>query len=130
MKSEQFLKMIQVEPSSNLKSRIWEDIKKQEYKKAKINFWASLAGFSVSLVAIFPAIVYLWQAFSQSGLSQYLTAIFSDGGVVLTYWRDYLSLIAESMPVFEVSIFFAVIFVLLLSLRIMIRNIKPTFLIA
>jgi len=124
----QILQSIQIEPSLNLKDRIFNKIKKHDERKAKINFTFSVTGFIASFIAIFPAFIYLTNSFYLSGFGQYFSAIFSDGGLILTYWKDYLSLIAESAPIFEVSIFLTIIFVLLLSFRSAIKNAKSVFL--
>lgn len=128
MEYKQIIQSIQIEPSSNLKDRIFCVIKKDNERKSKINFAFSVIGFMFSFVAIFPAFIYLGNSFYQSGFGQYFSAIFSDGGIVLTYWKDYLSLMAESAPIFEVSIFLAVIFILLFSFKSAIKNAKPVFL--
>ena len=128
MKLSQILKEIQVEPSTDLKDRVWDGIKKHSIKKARVNFALSFAGLFVSFIAIFPAFIYLLNGFYQSGFVQYMPEIFSDGGTVLTFWKDYLSLIAESAPIFEFSIVLAIVFILLWSFKIVIKNAKPAFL--
>jgi hypothetical protein len=125
MKCEQFLEEIQVKPPTHLKQRILSNIKSEESKKAKIVLVFSSFGFVASFIAIFPAFIYLGRSLYQSGFFQYLSAIFSDGGIVLTYWKDYISLIVESAPLFEILSVLVVMFVLLLSLRSTIKNIKP-----
>ena len=128
MKYNQIIQSIQIEPSLNLKDRIFSEIKKHDERSARINFTFSITCFVVSIIAIFPAFIYIGNSFYQSGFIQYFSAIFSDGGIILTYWKDYLSLMAESAPVFEISIFLVIIFVLLLSFKSAIKNAKLVFL--
>ena len=45
------------------------------------------------------AFINMVQAISQSGFGQYVSLVFSDGGVVLSYWKEFLFSLVESIPV-------------------------------
>jgi len=78
----------------------------------------------VSLVAIFPVFLNVVERFSQSGFFQYLSLIFTDGEIVLSNWKIFVSSLLESAPFYEVTILLIAIFVLLESLKFAFRNLK------
>jgi hypothetical protein len=125
MKNSYILK--EIEPSISLKNRIIEEIRLREFRKARFFFYFSSLGFILSFIAVFPAFMYLSNSFYQSGFIQYVSAIFSDGGVVFTYWKEYLSLVVESAPIFEVSIILTITLLLLFSFKTAIKNVRLAF---
>lgn len=65
---------------------------------------------------------YALTALSQSGFVQYFSLMFSDAGVIFSLWKEFLLLLAESAPVFELAIVLSAFFVLLLSVKSVIKN--------
>jgi hypothetical protein len=115
------------EPPKNLHANILAHINMARVRAARIK--AVLFGLTtlLSFIALIPAFTYLAQQFQQSGFHQYLSLIFSDGSVVLSYWQDYALSIVESIPFTETIIFLCVLFVLLGSARLVVRNARIVF---
>ena len=49
---------------------------------------------------------------SKLGFYKYLSLVFSDGGVIATYWKEYMLTLADSLPVMNLIVSFALLFVL------------------
>ena len=113
-----------VEPSKNLKISILNKIKLEEMKmaiyKKVFSSVASLA--SVSLAIIF--IIDIIKDAYQSGLSEYLSLLFSDGASLISYWQSYAMSIIESLPILQITIVFASIWVFAWSLSTVLSSQK------
>ena len=55
---------------------------------------------------------------------EFLSLFWSDAGVLVAYWNDFIFVLIESLPVASVAVFLAALFVLLQSLRFMVLNSK------
>jgi len=107
-----------IEPPTGLEQRILAQIR-----------WlirVRLFGFSVltatSFGGIIGAAVYLIGAFGQSGFHQYLSLAFSDQTVLLTYGKELGLSLIESLPVFGLAAFLAVVAVFIWSLTKITNN--------
>lgn len=56
------------------------------------------------------------RAMGQSGFGQYISLIFSDGGVVIAYWKELMWALAESIPVFSTVLWLSAIALFLWSI--------------
>ena len=77
-----------------------------------------------AFTALIPAFQYTAKEFYQSGFYQYLLLIFSDSGLVMTYWKEFVMTLAESLPLLGVAIFLFFMLILLGSFRLAIKNLK------
>ncbi len=77
-----------------------------------------------SLVAFVPIFNMAQAEFSQSGFFQFFSLIFSDFGTIITQWQSFIFTLLESLPLISITALLAVIFVFLLSLKILTRNIQ------
>jgi len=77
----------------------------------------------VSAVGLIPAFEMLLNNLAQSGFSEYFSLIFSDGGSMLTYWKELSFSLAESLPVMSIILTLSTLFVCFLSLRYLIKQI-------
>ena len=84
---------------------------------ARISSWLS----AVSLVVVFVNTV---SQFQTSGFFNYFSLLFSDGGTVLSFWREFALSLAESLPWLGLSLIFATLFVFLVSLRFTAKNLQ------
>jgi hypothetical protein len=98
--------------------------------------YVKLGSFSLlgvlSVVSIVPVWKMLLIDLSQSGLYQYFSLIFSDGGMILSNWREFISTIAEAVPATSLIFLFASFFTLALSVKfiidqIIIKNMSQNF---
>jgi len=122
-----FERLQSFEPPKALHANILARINVARTRAARIK--SVLFGLTtvLSFAALIPAFTYLAQQFQQSGLYQYLSLIFSDGEVVLSYWQDYALSIVESIPFTEIIVFMTVLFVLLGSAKLVVKNIRIVF---
>jgi hypothetical protein len=119
-----FLEMI--EPSKKLKTSIMNKIEKEEMKMAmyRIVFGsiASLASISVAVIFVTNIIRDAYQ----SGLSQYLSLIFSDGSSLVNYWQTYMMSVVESLPIIGITMAFISVLIFVWSINYAIENFKNT----
>jgi hypothetical protein len=99
-------------------------LEKARIKKGRTGLLIQSILSITSLVAIFPVFMNVVERFSQSGFFQYLSLIFTDGEIVLSNWKIFVSSLLESAPFYEVTILLVAIFVLLESLKFAFRNFK------
>ena len=70
-----------------------------------------------SLGSVIYAGSYLIRMAVKTGFSQYVSLLFSDGATLMSSWKEFLSLLAESIPLMEIVLVLVAtgIFVWLLS---------------
>ena len=77
-------------------------------------------GFSVAAIASFSsvitAIIMLIKSFTGSGISNYISLIFTDGFSFLAYWKEFGFFVLESLPMYTLILLFSGVLVLLWSL--------------
>lgn len=81
----------------------------------------------LSSVATVVSFQYLARETVQSGLSEYLSILFSDEGTILLYWKEFLISLAEQAPVFGMTLFLGTIVALVSSLKATIKNTQTMF---
>ena len=115
-----------IEPSAGLRNSIMYRIEREEMKKAmyKIVFSSAVSILS-AFFAIFSAINIIKDA-SQSGLSEYLSLMISDGYVVVSYWQTYIMSVAESLPIVPITIIIASVCFFIWSADTFLENLKDT----
>jgi hypothetical protein len=90
-----------IEPKIELKNSIIKRIRKEETKKT---IYRMISGSILSLASIFSLVFYTINIFKDaqiSGLSEYLSLIISDSGLVISYWQTYMMSIVESLPIIQ-----------------------------
>ena len=115
-----------VEPRDELKNLIIKSIKVEERKKTIRNmvFSSVVSLASISMAVIF--VINIIKDAYQSGLSEYLSLLISDSSSVLSYWKVYTMSIVESLPILQITILFASIWVFVWSMNIIINNLKSS----
>jgi len=83
-----------------------------------------------SIIAIVPAFSYFVTSFFQSSFYQYLSLAWSEGSGALAFWKEISMSLAESLPIFSITVFLFILVVLLWSVARTTRNIKTGFLTA
>jgi hypothetical protein len=104
-------------PENQLSDNIWRLIVSKENKKDKIRTWSySITGvLSVSL--LFPVISKMVDGFGSSGFFEYISLIFSDSSIILTYWKEFVLLIINSVPFMSFGLSLILVFVLFVSIK-------------
>ena len=118
----------EVELPARLFSDILVRIRAREQCLRTLRFTLSFVSALISFTLIIPAIRLVGQELSQSGFYSYLSLIFSDGGAVLSSWKEFALLLAESLRPMGIAFFLATTFFLISSLKSMIKNMKVSFL--
>lgn len=90
--------------------------------RIRLAFFAPLV--FVSSVAVIVSFQYLARETAQSGLSGYLSILFSDGGTAFSYWKEFLISLAEQVPVLSVALFLGTVFVLMSLLKATVKNMQ------
>ena len=113
-----------IEPSENLKVSIINMIKKEESKRNiyKIVFGSVLSMSSILIMVI--SIISIVNDAYQSGLSSYLSLIFSDGASIATYWQSYIMSVVESLPIIPITIVVASVGIFIWSINSALENLK------
>ncbi len=83
-------------------------------------FWGTIMLSSLtvgSLGSVIYAGSYFVKMTVKTGFSQYISLLFSDGATLMSSWKEFLSLLAESIPLMEIILVLVAtgIFVWLLS---------------
>jgi hypothetical protein len=111
------------ESDSELVSTVWSAIVLRDKKITRIKLWIfACAGFA-SLAGLLPAIKILFTDLAKSGLYEYFSLIFSDGGSIISYWKEFIFSLAESLPIMSMIFALSLTFVFFLSLRYVIKQI-------
>jgi hypothetical protein len=109
--------------SSNLAENIWSGIVVRNRRIARLKLWIfSFMGFT-SFIGLIPAWYALSSDLTQSGFYEYFSLIFSSDGSIFTYWKEFALSIAESLPTTSIALSLSLVFVLLISLRYVARQI-------
>ena len=106
-----------IEPSEKLKNSILNTLRKEERKNA---IYKMVLSSVVSLASISMAVIFVMNIIKdayQSGLSEYLSLIFSDGASLVSYWQTYVLLVTESLPIIPITIVTASILVFVWSIN-------------
>ena len=111
------------EENFNLGQNIWLTVMKREKRNTKIKLWIfTLAGIT-SLVGLVPAFRILGSDLAQSGFYEYLSLAFSDSGLILSAWREFMFSLAESLPVLSVIFTLSLVFIFFLSLKYLMKQV-------
>ncbi len=116
-----------VEPRAVLYSNILAKIEKIQVLMARLRLalWSTLVlstaiGFGYSYT-------YLVRELSSSDFFQYLSLVFSDGGIAMLYGKELLLSLVETIPLFSITVVLFGGFVLLGGLVSMVRDSRKAF---
>lgn len=115
------------EPPGGLLNEVMTQIEAHDRRAARIRSALSGALFVAALVALVPAWHVLSTELAQSGFIQFVSLLFSDAGVLLAFWQDFVISLAESFPVVGAAAVCGSVFVLLFSVRAFVRDIGVAF---
>jgi len=113
-----------IDPPEYLSGRILAQIGEHKKRMARINFFLFETAGLVSLAIAAASFKFAIDDFSQSGFYSYASLIFSDLNVIAVYWKDFVILLAESVPLLWFTAFLASIFILLESIKNALKNKK------
>lgn len=125
MKKEDFREVFEIKPKEGLSSRVFSRISTEKSSILKRKQFFAGFSFLLSILALIPTTIYVVNQFRNSGFYSYLS-LFWEGNVI-SYWKDLLMILAESLPVYSILLFLSVIFVFLVSGFFVIKNKKNGF---
>lgn len=111
------------EENSILAQNIWLTIIKREKRNTRIKLWIFASMSITSIAGLLPVVKILLNDLSQSGFYEYASLLFSDGGTILSYWKEFAFSLAESLPAMSIILSLSLIFILILSLKNFIKQI-------
>jgi hypothetical protein len=109
-----------------LEQKILLVVAKREAQRTRFRVAASGVLSVGALFALIPTTQYVWGEIIGSGVGQYFSLIFSDGGSLLGYWREFALTIIEATPLIGLTVLLFIIFVLLRSVHTFVYNIEKT----
>lgn len=115
-----------IEPKIELKNSIIKRIRNEETKKT---IYKMISGSVLSLASIFTLVFYTINIFKDaqvSGLSEYLSLIISDSGLVISYWQTYMMSIVESLPIIPITITAVSVLIFVWSISSLVNTFKNT----
>ncbi len=104
-------------PEPDLSLRIWDTIVLKQRRVTYRKRFGFLLVSIFSVTALVPAIKGLANDFALSGFGKYVALTFSGNGVLAHSWKELLLSMAESLPVMSVALCFALLVVVLWSLK-------------
>ena len=114
--------MDKLKPPKELREKILFSINKEEIRRAKTYFLVSVTTGLVSIFGLIFSVRYMIQEFYQSSFYSYLSLIFSDPSVVLSYWKELSMSLLETLPILGITISLIAVYVLLVSIRTLVKN--------
>ena len=105
-------------------------VARERQRLARIRFAISGFAFLGSVGLLSFATSYAYSAFTTSSFLQSLDLLVSDTDVAALFWREFALSLVESFPVVATAMLLAAFFVLLLSLRSTLINLRPALRIA
>jgi len=112
------------EPSNGLFDKIIARFKQERSLIIKRRLILFSVGLVSSVVAFIPAGRMVRTGLIESGFIQYFSLIFSDFGVVTTYWQNFSLTLLESIPVISLVLFLTITLLFLESLKFFILNLR------
>lgn len=115
-----------LEPKKNLKISIIKKIRKEELKGSIIKIGLNFSVSFVSVLVVAFLFINLVRDYYQSGLSDYVSLLFSDGSLLVSYWQSYIMSVVESLPIFLITLTLVFVVVSVVSLNLALATIKNT----
>jgi len=111
------------EPKESLGDDIWLNIIAREKRSTRVKLYIFSVVSFLSVLGLIPALEALFNQFTQSGFYEYFSLIFSSGSNLFSYWKELVLSLAESLPIMNIIFSFSLVFIFLLSLRYVLKQI-------
>lgn len=116
------------EPPAGLFEKIMRRIDaEQKLFSARRRIFIFSIGLVGSVIALVPTFQMARTALVESGFTQFFSLIFSDSGVIASYWRNFALTLLEVLPAGVIALFLVSVFVFLGSLKFLARDIEIIF---
>ncbi|MFA6146271.1 MAG: hypothetical protein WC697_03035 [Patescibacteria group bacterium] len=126
MQNKNYKKLL--EPSDGLFDQIMSRIhEEQKIIMVKRRFAIFFVGLIGSMAAFAPAFKIMQSGFNESGFINFFSLLFTDIGMVMTYWHSFTLTLLGTLPLMSVATFLVVIFVFLESLKFLTQDLRIIF---
>ncbi len=122
--SHHTLRLTETEPSPALYHAVLHRIEDARAHRARVRLAGLVVLAFASLAALIPAFQYAVQEFARTGALQYLSLVFSDGSLMITYWKEFIMTLAESIPVLGLIFILSAGGTFLVSVFLAIKNMR------
>ena len=113
-----------MEPREGLFEEVMGCIRRKGLFYAKCRMAAFFLLFAVSAAAFLPVWRMAAAEAAESGFFEFISLMFSDSGVILVSWQNFLLALAETLPAASLALLLAVAVIFLQSLKIISRDLK------
>jgi len=114
---------ISFEPKNDLAESIWLMVLSRERRIIRIKLYVFSSTLFLSLLGFIPVFKALFAEFTQSGFYEYFSLVFSSGNNLVSYWKELVLSLVESLPVLNIILSLSLIFIFLWSLRYVLKQI-------
>lgn len=111
-------------PLDFLPPKILLRINREQIKKDKLWRVTSRIICSFSFFALFPIIIDVLTKLKNSGFWNYLSLLSTDTGAVAMYWREFSLSLVDALPLFQLTLIFALLLVMFASFRFALKDFK------
>lgn len=122
-------KNAQYEPADSFSVQIWHNIQSKQANKSRDKFYLYTAIGVISFSGFVAMSLSIKGQFESSGFFEYVSLIFSDGSLVIAYWKEYLMSLANSVPIASLGALTFLLFSILVSAKKAIQQYKSKLLI-
>jgi hypothetical protein len=112
------------EPDSALARVVLSTIISKDKRNTQFKLWAFALVGVASFAGLVPTFKMLLSDLTQSGFYEYFSLIFSDTGSILSYWKELILSLTESLPIFSIISVLSLLFICFLSLRYLMKQIS------
>ncbi len=114
-------------PDPKLLLSVWNRVVEQEKRRRKIKLYVfSFVGL-FSFTGFVPVFVALINNLTKSGFFDYWSVVFSNNGTIISYWKELILSLTDSLPMTNVIYTLILVSIFLLSFSFVIKQIiKPT----
>lgn len=123
LRLQKVFKEARYECGQNLAPDIWQCLMDRNQRIARLKLWSIYLVGLLSLAGLVPAWKTLSTDLSRSGFYEYSSLAFSDSKLIVSYWREYIFSLAESLPTMSIIFALTLVFIFFLSLKYAMRNI-------
>ena len=97
-----------------------------ERKLSRVRAATTIHGVLIigAAIAFVPVLEHAISRASASGFFEYVSLAFSDGGSIVSYWKDFVFTVVESIPAIETAVVVAVLLLFVYSFKKMSEDIS------
>jgi len=122
-----FTKLETVEPPPGLLEKITGRIERDRNLSIRRRIIIFATSTLCSAAAFILALGMFRDGLAESGFTYFFSLLFSDFGIVVSYWKSFSMSLLETLPILSLTLLSAILLVFLESLKLLAKNIKIIF---